>query len=345
MADWGPPVRRIRDVPVTSREVRLVARPHGRPREADFELAATELPDPQDGQLLIRNRFISVDPYMRARMNETRSYAPSYALGEAMYGGAVGRVEHSENPSWPVGTWVSHLQGWREWALSDGSGLLPVDAELAPISAALGVLGMPGFTAHYGLLELGRPKEGETVFVSGAAGAVGSAVGQIAKLRGCRVIGCAGSREKVAWLRELGFDEAFDYRETDVRDALADGIDVYFDNVGGPTLEAALAALRLRGRIVACGSISGYNDERPRPGPRNLFLIVTRRLRMEGYIISDHYDRFPAFLAQMGPWVREGAVRYRETIVDGIEAAPRAFIGLLEGENVGKMLVRVQPDA
>jgi len=261
-----------------------------------------------------------------------------------MYGGAVGRVEESQNPSWPVGTWVSHLQGWREWALSDGSGLIPVDPELAPISAALGVLGMPGFTAHYGLLDLGRPQEGETVFVSGAAGAVGSAVGQIAKLRGCRVIGCAGSGEKVAWLRELGFDEAFDYHETDVRDALADGIDVYFDNVGGSTLEAALAALRLRGRVVACGSISGYNDERPRPGPRNLFLVVTKRLRMEGYIISDHYDRFPGFLAEMGPWVRGGAVRYRETIVDGIEAAPRAFIGLLEGENVGKMLVRVGPD-
>jgi NADPH-dependent curcumin reductase CurA len=331
-------------VPVTSREVRLVARPHGHPRETDFEVAATELPDPQEGQLLIRNSFVSVDPYMRARMNETRSYAPSYVLGEVMYGGAVGRVEESQNPSWQVGTWVSHLQGWREWALSDGSGLIPVDPELAPISAALGVLGMPGFTAHYGLLELGRPQEGETVFVSGAAGAVGSAVGQIAKLRGCRVIGCAGSGEKVAWLRELGFDEAFDYHETDVRDALADGIDVYFDNVGGSTLEAALAALRLRGRVVACGSISGYNDERPRPGPRNLFLVVTKRLRMEGYIISDHYDRFPAFLAEMGPWVRGGAVRYRETIVDGIEAAPRAFIGLLDGENVGKMLVRVGPD-
>jgi NADPH-dependent curcumin reductase CurA len=331
-------------VPVTSREVRLVARPHGHPRETDFEVAATELPDPQEGQLMIRNSFVSVDPYMRARMNETRSYAPSYVLGEVMYGGAVGRVEESQNPSWPVGTWVSHLQGWREWALSDGSGLIPVDPELAPISAALGVLGMPGFTAHYGLLELGRPQEGETVFVSGAAGAVGSAVGQIAKLRGCRVIGCAGSGEKVAWLRELGFDEAFDYHETDVRAALADGIDVYFDNVGGSTLEEALAALRVRGRIVACGSISGYNDERPRPGPRNLFLVVTKRLRMEGYIISDHYDRFPAFLAEMGPWVRGGAVRYRETIVDGIEAAPRAFIGLLDGENVGKMLVRVGPD-
>jgi NADPH-dependent curcumin reductase CurA len=331
-------------VPVTSREVRLVARPRGVPRDSDFEVATTELPEPGDGQLLIRNAYVSVDPYMRPRMNETRSYAPSFELGRPLTGGAVGRVEASNNAHWPVGSWVTHLQGWREWALSDGSGLLPVDPQLAPVSAALGVLGMPGFTAYYGLLELGRPREGETVFVSGAAGAVGSAVGQIAKLRGCRVIGCAGTPEKVAWLRELGFDVAFDYHDTNVRDAIAEGIDVYFDNVGGATLEAALTALRLRGRIVACGAVSRYNDEQPQPGPRNLFLIVTKRLRMEGYIISDHYDRYPAFLAEMGPWVREGAVRHRETVVDGIEHAPRAFIGLLAGENVGKMLVRVGPE-
>jgi NADPH-dependent curcumin reductase CurA len=330
-------------VPVTSREVRLVARPRGLPRETDFELATTELPDPGEGQVLIRNAYVSVDPYMRGRMNETRSYVPSFVLGEAMTGGAVGRVEASRDPVWPVGSWVSHMLGWREWALSGGSRLLPVDAELAPVSTALGVLGMPGFTAYYGLLELGRPQPGETVFVSAAAGAVGSAAGQIAKLRGCRVIGCAGSAEKVACLRELGFDDAFDYRETNLREALADGIDIYFDNVGGAALEAALAAIRLRGRIVACGAISRYNDERPEPGPRNLYLIVTKRLRMEGYIISDHYDRYPAFLAEMGPWVRDGSVQYRETVVDGIAAAPRAFIGLLEGENVGKMLVRVGP--
>jgi NADPH-dependent curcumin reductase CurA len=331
-------------VPVTSREVRLAARPRGVPRETDFEVATTEVPDPADGQVLIRNAYVSVDPYMRGRMNETRSYAPSYVLGEAMYGGAVGRVEQSRHPAWPAGVWVSHLLGWREWALSDGSGLLPVDPSVAPVSTAVGVLGMPGFTAYYGLLELGRPQPGETVFVSAAAGAVGSAAGQIAKVRGCRVIGCAGSPEKVAWLGELGFDGAFDYHETDVRDALADGIDVYFDNVGGPTLEAALGAMRLRGRVVACGAISHYNDERPEPGPRNLFLIVTKRLRMEGYIISDHYERYPEFLAEMSGWVRDGAVRYRETVVDGIEQAPSAFIGLLAGDNIGKMLVRVGPD-
>ncbi len=331
-------------MPVTNREIRLVARPRGRPQASDFELAVTELPDPGEGELLIRNAYVSVDPYMRGRMNETRSYVPSFVLGEAMTGGAVGRVEASQHPQWPVGSWVSHLLGWREWALSDGSGLLPVDPESAPVSTALGVLGMTGFTAYHGLLEIGRPQEGETVFVSGAAGAVGSAVGQIAKLRGCRVIGSAGSEEKVSWLRELGFDEAFDYRVTDTREALADGVDVYFDNVGGATLEAALGAMRRRGRIVACGAISRYNDERAEPGPRNLYLVVTKRLLMQGYIISDHYDRYPEFVAEMGGWVRDGTVRYRETVVEGIESAPRAFIGLLEGENVGKMLVRVGPE-
>lgn len=328
----------------TSREVRLVARPRGLPRESDFELAEVKLPGPAEGEVLIRNSYISVDPYMRPRMNDVRSYQRAFQLGEALTGGAVGRVAVSRDPRWPEGAWVQHGLGWREWAVSEGSRLLSVDPTLAPVSTALGVLGMTGFTAWFGLLDFGQPAAGETVFVSAAAGAVGSVAGQIAKLRGCSVIGAAGSDEKVAWLRELGFDKAFNYRSTPVREALADGIDVYFDNVGGETLEAAIRALRLHGRIVACGSISGYNDERAGPGPRNLFMIVTKRLRMQGYIISDHYDRYGEFLAEMGGWVRDGRVRYRETIVDGIEAAPRAFIGLLEGENIGKMLVRVGPD-
>jgi NADPH-dependent curcumin reductase CurA len=331
-------------MPVSSREIRLVARPRGRPQESDFEVAVAELPDPGEGELLIRNSYVSVDPYMRPRMNDVRSYVPPFALGEAMTGGAVGRVEASNSPQWPEGAWVVHNLGWREWAVSDGRGLLPVDPAAAPLSTALGVLGMPGFTAYHGLLAIGQPQEGETVFVSAAAGAVGSAAGQIAKLRGCRVIGCAGSSEKVAWLRELGFDEPFDYHEVDAREALADGIDIYFDNVSGPLLEAAIGALRVRGRIVACGSISHYNAERAEPGPRNMFQIVTKRLRMQGFIISDHYGQFPEFVAEMGAWVRDGAVRYRETVVEGIDAAPRAFIGLLEGENIGKMLVKVGPD-
>ena len=329
----------------TSREIHLAARPTGVPRPTDFSLVEVDLADPAEGQVLIRNAYMSVDPYMRGRMNDAESYVPPFRLGEALTGGAVGRVVESRNERLPEGTWVVHDRGWREFALSDGTGLLPLDPSLGPVSTGLGVLGMPGLTAYVGLLDVGRPSAGETVFVSAAAGAVGSLVGQLAKLKGCRVIGSAGSPQKVAWLRELGFDHAFDYHEVPVREALADGIDVYFDNVGGPTLEAALAALRLRGRVVACGAISQYNaTERP-PGPRNLFLLVTKRLRLEGFIVSDHYDRRPAFLAEVAPWVADGRVRYRETVVEGIEHAAEAFIGLLAGDNVGKMLVKVGPDA
>jgi NADPH-dependent curcumin reductase CurA len=327
----------------SSREIQLAARPHGVPQPSDFALVEVDVPEPADGEVLIRNAFVSVDPYMRARMNDAKSYLPPFELGEPLTGGAVGQVVASRNGRFAEGSWVVHNLGWRELALSDGSGLMAFDRTTAPVSTTLGVLGMPGLTAYVGLLDVGRPKEGETVFVSGAAGAVGSIVGQIAKLRGCRVIGSAGSPEKVAWLRELGFDEAFDYREVRAREALQEGIDVYFDNVGGPTLEAALAALRLRGRVVACGSISQYNATELPVGPRNLFLVVTKRLRIEGFIISDHYGRMPAFLAEVVPWVQDGSVRYRETIVDGIENAPAALIGLLAGDNIGKMLVRVGP--
>jgi NADPH-dependent curcumin reductase CurA len=332
-----------------AREIRLVARPKGFPDEELFELAETPIPEPAEGQLLVRNAYFSVDPYMRPRMNDVRSYVAPFTLGEAMTGGAVGRVATSRHPRFAEGDWVLHGLGWREWALSDGSGVRKVDLAGAPVSTSLGVLGMPGFTAYYGLFELGRPEPGETVFVSGAAGAVGSAAGQMAKIAGCTVIGCAGSAEKVAWLRELGFDHPFDYREHSLRDAVAaaspDGIDIYFDNVGGDQLEAAIGALRTYGRIVACGSISRYNDVEPAPGPRNMFMVVTKRLRIQGYIISDHYDRFPEFLARATEWVRDGRLRYRETVVDGIENAPQAFLGLLRGENVGKMLVKVGPDA
>jgi len=332
-----------------SREIRLVARPRGFPDEDLFEIAEAPIPDPGEGQLLVRNAYFSVDPYMRPRMNDVRSYVAPFTLGEAMTGGAVGRVAVSRNERYAEGEWVLHGLGWREWTLSDGSGLRKVDSTSAPISTSLGVLGMPGFTAYYGFHELGRPQPGETLFVSGAAGAVGSTAGQMAKIAGCRVLGCAGSAEKVEWLRELGFDDAFDYRERSVRKALAeiapDGIDIYFDNVGGDSLEAAIGALRTHGRIVACGSIARYNDVEPAPGPRNMFMVVTKRLRIQGYIISDHYDRFPEFLARAQEWVRDGRLRYRETVIDGIENAPRAFLGLLRGENIGKMLVKVGPDS
>jgi NADPH-dependent curcumin reductase CurA len=330
-----------------SREIRLVARPTGFPDEELFEVAEVPIPDPADGQILIRNAYFSVDPYMRSRMNDVRSYVAPYTLGESMTGGAVGRVVASKNEKLAEGDWVLHQFGWREWALSDGSGVRKVDASLAPVSTALGVLGMPGFTAYYGLFHIGEPQPGDTVFVSGAAGAVGSAVAQMAKIAGCRVIGSAGSPEKIEWIRKLGCDGAFDYHDVPVGSALRelapDGIDVYFDNVGGDHLEAAISAMRNHGRIVACGSISRYNDVEPSPGPRNIFMVVTKRLRMQGYIISDHYEHFPAFIEKAAEWVREGRLSYRETVIDGIENAPKAFVGLLRGENLGKMLVQVGP--
>jgi NADPH-dependent curcumin reductase CurA len=330
-----------------AREVRLVARPQGFPGEELFEIAETSIPDPADGQVLIRNAFFSVDPYMRPRMNDVRSYVAPFTLGEAMTGGAVGRVAVSRNSRYAEGDWVLHQLGWREWALSDGGAMRKVDPDLAPVSTALGALGMPGFTAWYGIFVLGEPKEGETVLVSGAAGAVGSAAGQMARIAGCRVIGSAGSEVKLDWCRELGFDAGFNYREQTPRKALTelapDGIDIYFDNVGGEHLEAAIGALRTYGRVVACGSISRYNDAEPTPGPRNMFMVVTKRLRIQGYIITDHFDRFGEFLDQAADWYRDGRLAYRETVVEGIENAPKAFLGLLRGENIGKMLVKVGP--
>ena len=330
-----------------SREIRLVARPQGFPDEELFEVAETAIPDPAEGQVLIRNAYLSVDPYMRPRMNDVRSYVAPFTLGEAMTGGAVGRIAVSRNSRYPEGDWVVHQLGWREWALSDGAALRRLDPTAAPVSTSLGVLGMPGFTAWYGVFVVGVAQEGETVLVSGAAGAVGSAAGQMAAIAGCRVIGSAGSETKLAWLRELGFDAAFNYREQTPREALAelapDGIDIYFDNVGGDHLEAAIGALRTHGRLVACGSISRYNDAEAAPGPRNMFLVVTKRLRLHGFIISDHFDRFGEFAGEATEWVHDGRLRYRETVVDGIENAPKAFLGLLRGENIGKMLVKVGP--
>jgi NADPH-dependent curcumin reductase CurA len=318
------------------------------PVPSDFEVAEVELPDPAEGEILVRNAFVSVDPYMRGRMNDVKSYVPPFRLGEALVGGAVGRVIASRNERFDEGAWVVHGLGWREAALSDGRGVQAFDPSVAPVSTALGILGMTGLTAYVGIEDIAGVQAGETVFVSGAAGAVGSAAAQLARLRGARVIGSAGTKEKVAWLEELGLDGAFDYRRTPTRDALRglapDGIDVYFDNVGGEALEAAIGSMRLHGRVVACGSISRYNATEALPGPRNLFMVVTKRLRMQGFIVFDHHDRFPAFLAEVAPLVANGSLRYRETIADGIENAPQAFIGLLEGENIGKMLVRVGPE-
>jgi NADPH-dependent curcumin reductase CurA len=323
-----------------SREVVLSARPQGTPQESDFELRDVPDASPGDGEASVRNVFVSVDPYMRGRMTGVRSYVEPFAIGDAIEGGAVGRVVESSYEGLAPGDWVASMLGWREQGVVAGAQLRKLDESVAPPSTALGVLGMPGLTAWVGLVDIGGVQEGETIYVSGAAGAVGSTAAQIAKLKGLRVFGSAGSDEKVEWLRSLGV-EAFNYRETRAKDALADGIDVYFDNVGGEQLEAALGALRPFGRVIACGAISGYNDERPQPGPRNLGFVVTKRLRLQGFIVRDHSDRFGEFAREVGPWLRDGKIAYRETIVDGIENVPAAFAGLFRGDNVGKMLVRV----
>jgi NADPH-dependent curcumin reductase CurA len=326
-----------------TREVVLAARPQGAPQESDFAFRRVVERDPGAGEVLVRNVFVSVDPYMRSRMSGIRTYVGPYEVGDPIDGGAVGRVVVSNDAGFAEGDWVLSGLGWREGGIAEAKHLRKLDPALAPPSTALGVLGMPGLTAWVGLVDIGAVKEGDVLYVSGAAGAVGSTAAQIGKLKGLRVIGSAGSPEKTEWLRSLGI-EAFDYRETPAKEALADGIDVYFDNVGGPQLEAALYALRPFGRVVACGAISRYNDERPEPGPRNLGLIVTKRLRVQGFIVVDHGDRYPAFIAEVGPWVRDGKIAYRETIVDGLEQLPSAFAGLFRGDNVGKMLVRVGSD-
>lgn len=306
------------------------------------------MPEPRDGEIVVRNAYVSVDPYMRGRMNDVKSYVPPFALGEPLTGGAVGQVVASRSDRWAEGAWVLHDLGWRETAISDGRGVRAVDPAVAPISTALGVLGMPGLTAFVGIVDIANVAEGETVFVSGAAGAVGSVAAQLARLRGARVVASAGSAEKLAWLAELGVDASFDYKQTTTRDALRElapnGIDVYFDNVGGEALEAAIGAMNLHGRIVACGAVSRYNATEALAGPRNLFMVVTKRLRMQGFIVFDHYSRFGAFLDEVGPAVADGSISYRETVVEGIEHAPEAFIGMLSGTNIGKMLVRVGPE-
>jgi NADPH-dependent curcumin reductase CurA len=326
-----------------SREVVLAARPQGEPQEADFELRHVEDAEPAEGEVLVRNVFVSVDPYMRGRMTGIRTYVAGYEVGDPIDGGAVGRVVTSNYAGLSEGDWVVSQLGWRETGVVDGKRLRQLDPALAAPSTALGALGMPGFTAWIGLTDIAAIEEGETIYVSGAAGAVGSAAVQIALLKGLRVIGSAGSDEKVEWLRSLGA-EAFNYRETRAKEALADGIDVYFDNVGGEQLEAALTALRPFGRVAACGAISRYNDQKPEPGPRNVGFVVTKRLRLQGFIVSDHNKRFPDFLREVGPWVAEGKIECRETMLEGIENVPGAFAGLFRGDNTGKMLVRVGPD-
>lgn len=333
--------------PTTSREVRLAARPTGWPTTENFTVATVDLPELQDGEVLVRNAVMSVDPYMRGRMDDRPSYVPPFQMGAALDGGAVGEVVVSKSDNVATGTQVLHGFGWREYAVLPAKRVQPVDTAVAPASAYLGVLGMPGFTAYVGLAEIAAMKEGDAVFVSGAAGAVGSLVGQIARRRGAsRVIGSAGSADKVRHLvDDLGFDAAFNYKDGNVgkqlREAAPDGIDVYFDNVGGDHLEAAIGSLNTLGRVAVCGMISQYNATEATPAPRNLALLITKRLSIRGFIVSDNNALQPAFLDEVGPWVRDGSLITAETFVDGgVDAAPQAFIDLMRGANTGKMLVR-----
>ncbi|MFC7548488.1 NADP-dependent oxidoreductase [Plantactinospora sp. GCM10030261] len=328
------------------REIQLASRPTGWPTPETFSLVEVRVPDPGPGQVLVRNVLMSVDPYMRGRMNDVKSYVPPFQVGAPLDGGAIGEVVTSRADGLRPGDMVLHGLGWRDYAVLDAASARRVDPDLAPLSTYLGVLGMTGLTAYAGLLDVAAFRPGETVFVSAAAGAVGNLVGQIAKLKGAaRVVGSAGSAAKVRRLEEVGFDAAFDYHDGAVagslRAAAPDGIDVYFDNVGGDHLEAALGVLRTHGRVAVCGMISQYNSTEPPAAPRNLALLIGKRLTVRGFLVSDHGHLRDQFVGEMAGWLREGRIRYDETVVDGLENAPEAFLGLLRGENLGKMLVRL----
>jgi NADPH-dependent curcumin reductase len=334
-----------------NRRIVLAARPRGLPTAQDFRLEESPVPTPGEGQVLLRTLFLSLDPYMREVMNEIGPvYAPSVPLGEPMVGGTVNRVVASRHPQFRAGDLVLGNAGWQDYALSDGTDLMPL-GDMAQPSLALGVLGMPGFTAYVGLLDIGQPQPGETVVVGAASGAVGAVVGQIARLKGARVVGIAGGPDKCRYaVEELGFDLCLDRRDPDLAERLAaacpDGIDVYFENVGGEVFDAALPLLNLRARVPVCGVIAHYNDEELPPGPnrvpRLMSAVLQKRIRVQGFIILDHYgDRFDAFRADMAEWVAAGKVKAREHLVDRLEDAPAAFIGLLEGRNFGKLAVRV----
>lgn len=331
-------------------QIVLASRPEGEPRPENFRLVEAEVAEPGEGQVLLRTLWLSLDPYMRGRMSAAKSYARSLETGEVIVGGTVSEVVQSRNAGFKPGEIVLSHNGWQEYALADGRHLRKLDPALAPVSTALGVLGMPGMTAYCGLLLIGQPKAGETVAVAAAAGAVGAVVGQIAKLKGARAVGIAGGAEKCRYLLdELGFDAAVDHRAPDLKEKLAaacpDGIDVYFENVGGAVWDAVFPLLNTFARIPVCGTIAHYNDTELPPGPdrtpRLMRTILTKRMTVRGFLVSDFEEQREAFLRDMGRWVREGRIKYREDVVEGLEAAPEAFIGLLKGRNFGKLLVRV----
>jgi NADPH-dependent curcumin reductase CurA len=327
-------------------EVRLKSRPVGMPAAENFEVAEVTLSEPGAGEVLVRNLWMSVDPYMRGRMVDRPSYAPPFQLGEAMQGGAIGRVERSNNPEFKPGDLVESMLGWRDAFVSVGGALQKLPNENVPPQAYLGILGMPGLTAYSGLARIGEPKPGDTVFVSGAAGAVGAAVCQIAKLRGCTVVASAGSDKKGEWLKSVGVDAVVNYKTCGnllaaVRAAAPKGIDIYFDNVGGEHLEVALEVARPFARFIECGMISAYNDTEVKPGPRNIIYVVGKSIKMQGFIVMNYWDMRDQFRAEMSQWIRDGKIKWEETVENGIERAPLAFLNLFSGGNTGKMLVKL----
>jgi NADPH-dependent curcumin reductase len=327
-------------------QFRLASRPAGMVGREHFDYVEEPVPDLKDGQVLVKVLYISLDPAMRGWMNEGRSYVPPVAIGEVMRAGTVGRVVESRSEKLPVGAHVSSWLGVQEYAVADASALLEIDTRLAPPPTYLGALGMPGMTAYFGLLDVGAPSEGETVLVSAAAGAVGSVVGQIAKLKGCRVVGIAGGPEKCAWIvDQLGFDAAIDYKREDVSKALREhcpeGVDVYFDNVGGEILDAALARLARGARVVICGAISQYNNIDSMRGPSNYMSLLVNRARMQGFVVVDYMSRYPEAMREMAGWIADGRLIAREDVVEGFERFPDALAQLFAGENVGKLVLKV----
>ena len=336
--------------PSVNRRIVLARRPQGAPSAQDFRLEAQPVPVPGAGQVLLRTRYLSLDPYMRGRMNEARSYVAPVAIGAPMVGQTVSVVQASNLSGFTAGDLVLANVGWQDYGLSDGSDLVRIDAAMPRPSYALGVLGMPGLTAYVGLLDIGQPRAGETVVVAAATGAVGSVVGQIARIKGCRAIGVAGGREKCEYaLKTLGFDECLDHREAELAQRLAaacpNGIDVYFESVGGAVLGAVLPLLNIGARVPVCGLIAWYNLDKLPEGvdrtPQLLSTVLRQRIKVQGFIIFDHYHRVPAFQQDMSGWLREGRVSYREQVIDGLENAPRGLMGMLRGENFGKLIVRV----
>jgi hypothetical protein len=333
--------------PRTNRQFTLAARPVGMPKESDFQIVEAPVLPLSEGEVLLRTLFLSVDPYMRSRMNGIKTYADPVNIGQVMIGSTVSQVVDSKNPKFRAGDVVEAYAGWQEYSVSVGDKLRKLDPQFAPISTALGVLGMPGMTAYFGLIDICKPQPGETVVVSGAAGAVGSLVGQIAKILGCRAVGIAGSDEKVSWLvNELGFDAAFNYKTTEnyvltLKELCPAGIDCYFDNVGGEITDAVFPVLNPRSRISVCGQISQANAQKRDPGLRILIYLLSKQARAEGFLVYQFADRYPEGIAQMARWIKDGKLKYREQIVEGFENTPAAFIGMLKGENTGKMLVKV----